>query len=187
MAAAAAAAESKVEYTAMLLGATGNVGGHILHLLVQSPLCKKVVVVTRRNVESQRPSLLGRNSPRLFFPHAPRHHRRAPPQLRPDGRALRSRATACAGRGLRRPGRICAIARGRAGDRLRTGQRLAAAARARIRFARQVRLTEADTRRSIPARQAQHAELSHAESAEGFLDCWLNGSHDRRPDLWGTD
>src|SRR6188508_1547550 len=41
---------STVEYTAMLLGATGNVGGHILHLLVQSPLCKRVVVVTRRNV-----------------------------------------------------------------------------------------------------------------------------------------
>src|SRR5207245_8957939 len=41
----------KVQYTAMLLGATGNVGGHILHLLVQSPLCKKVVVVTRRNVD----------------------------------------------------------------------------------------------------------------------------------------
>ena len=40
----------KVAYTAMLLGATGNVGGHILHLLVQSMLCKKVVVVTRRNV-----------------------------------------------------------------------------------------------------------------------------------------
>src|SRR5881394_30260 len=40
----------KVEYTAMLLGATGNVGGRILHLLVQSPLCNKVVVVTRRNV-----------------------------------------------------------------------------------------------------------------------------------------
>ncbi len=40
----------KVEYTAMLLGATGNVGGRILHLLVQSQLCKKVVVVTRRNV-----------------------------------------------------------------------------------------------------------------------------------------
>ena len=34
----------------MLLGATGNVGGRILHLLVQSPLCKKVVVVMRRNV-----------------------------------------------------------------------------------------------------------------------------------------
>jgi nucleoside-diphosphate-sugar epimerase len=41
---------SKVEYTAMVLGATGNVGGRILHLLVQNPLCKKVVVVTRRNV-----------------------------------------------------------------------------------------------------------------------------------------
>ena len=40
----------KVEYTAMLLGATGNVGGRILHLLVRSPLCKKVVVVTRRHV-----------------------------------------------------------------------------------------------------------------------------------------
>ncbi|HEY1912826.1 MAG TPA: NAD(P)H-binding protein [Vicinamibacterales bacterium] len=40
----------KVEYTAMLLGATGNVGGRILHLLVQSPLCKSVIVVTRRNV-----------------------------------------------------------------------------------------------------------------------------------------
>jgi len=39
-----------IEYTAMLLGATGNVGGQILHLLVQSPLCKKVVVVTRRHV-----------------------------------------------------------------------------------------------------------------------------------------
>ena len=42
--------EGTVGYTAILLGATGNVGGHILHLLVQSPLCKKVVVVTRRNV-----------------------------------------------------------------------------------------------------------------------------------------
>src|SRR5262245_11524744 len=40
----------KVEYAAMLLGATGNVGGDILHLLVQSRLCRKVVVVTRRNV-----------------------------------------------------------------------------------------------------------------------------------------
>ena len=42
--------EGTVGYAAILLGATGNVGGHILHLLVQSPLCKKVVVVTRRNV-----------------------------------------------------------------------------------------------------------------------------------------
>jgi uncharacterized protein YbjT (DUF2867 family) len=40
----------KIEYTAMLLGATGNVGGRILHLLEQSPLCRKVTVVTRRNV-----------------------------------------------------------------------------------------------------------------------------------------
>jgi uncharacterized protein YbjT (DUF2867 family) len=38
------------EYTAMLLGATGNVGGHILHLLVQSPLCERVIVITRRDV-----------------------------------------------------------------------------------------------------------------------------------------
>jgi uncharacterized protein YbjT (DUF2867 family) len=42
--------ETTVEYAAMLLGATGNVGGRILHLLVKSPLCKKVVVVTRRRV-----------------------------------------------------------------------------------------------------------------------------------------
>jgi hypothetical protein len=40
----------KVAYTAMLLGATGNVGGRILRLLVQSPRCQTVVVVTRRNV-----------------------------------------------------------------------------------------------------------------------------------------
>ena len=38
------------EYAATLLGATGNVGRRILHLLVQSPLCRSVVVVTRRNV-----------------------------------------------------------------------------------------------------------------------------------------
>ena len=38
------------EYTAMLLGATGNVGGCILQLLVQRPLCRNVVVVTRRDV-----------------------------------------------------------------------------------------------------------------------------------------
>jgi uncharacterized protein YbjT (DUF2867 family) len=44
------AADARGEYTAMLLGATGNVGGQILHLLVQSPRCKKVVVVTRRHV-----------------------------------------------------------------------------------------------------------------------------------------
>ena len=37
-------------YTAMLLGATGNVGGRVLHLLVRSPQCQKVIVVTRRHV-----------------------------------------------------------------------------------------------------------------------------------------
>src|SRR6266536_4229717 len=57
--AAAAVAEAKVEYTAMLLGATGNVGGHILHLLVQNPVCKKVVVVTRRNVAELAPHAKG--------------------------------------------------------------------------------------------------------------------------------
>ena len=35
-------------YNAILLGATGNVGGRILQLLSASPLCSKVVVVTRR-------------------------------------------------------------------------------------------------------------------------------------------
>ena len=38
------------QYTAMLLGATGNVGGCILRLLVHRPLCRNVVVVTRRDV-----------------------------------------------------------------------------------------------------------------------------------------
>src|SRR4029450_13498333 len=41
--------EATVEYAAILLGATGNVGGRILRLLVQSPLCTKVVVVARRD------------------------------------------------------------------------------------------------------------------------------------------
>src|SRR5262249_55541257 len=44
------AAETNTEYTAMLLGATGNVGGQILRLLEQSSLCRQVVVVTRRRV-----------------------------------------------------------------------------------------------------------------------------------------
>lgn len=41
-------AEAKVHYSAIVLGATGNVGGRIVQLLIKSPLCKKVVVVTRR-------------------------------------------------------------------------------------------------------------------------------------------
>jgi hypothetical protein len=43
-----AAAEAKAPYSAIVLGATGNVGGRIVQLLIRNPLCKKVVVVTRR-------------------------------------------------------------------------------------------------------------------------------------------
>jgi len=43
-------ARHPVQYTAMLLGATGNVGGRILQLLEQSPRCGKVTVATRRHV-----------------------------------------------------------------------------------------------------------------------------------------
>ena len=39
-----------VDNTAIVLGATGNVGGRVLQLLVPSPHCKKVIVVTRRTV-----------------------------------------------------------------------------------------------------------------------------------------
>jgi uncharacterized protein YbjT (DUF2867 family) len=39
----------KVDYTAMVLGATGNVGGEILRLLVERPQCQRVIAVTRRN------------------------------------------------------------------------------------------------------------------------------------------
>src|ERR1700749_2778710 len=41
-------AAAKARYSAILLGATGNVGGRIAQLLIQNPLCKKVVLVTRR-------------------------------------------------------------------------------------------------------------------------------------------
>ena len=47
-----AAAEAKAQYSAILLGATGNVGGRIARLLIQNPLCKKVVVVTRRQTSA---------------------------------------------------------------------------------------------------------------------------------------
>ncbi len=40
--------QRETAYTAMVLGATGNVGGRIVQLLVQSPRCAKVWVVTRR-------------------------------------------------------------------------------------------------------------------------------------------
>ena len=36
------------QYSAIVLGATGNVGGRIVQLLIRNPLCKKLVVVTRR-------------------------------------------------------------------------------------------------------------------------------------------
>src|SRR5260221_4485378 len=49
---AAAAAEAKAQYSAIVLGATGNVGGRIVQVLVKNPLCKKVVVVTRRKTDA---------------------------------------------------------------------------------------------------------------------------------------
>jgi uncharacterized protein YbjT (DUF2867 family) len=48
----AAAAEPNAQYSAMVLGATGNVGGRIVQLLIKNPLCKKVVVVTRRKTNA---------------------------------------------------------------------------------------------------------------------------------------
>src|SRR6202050_2899576 len=47
-----AAAVAKVQYSAIVLGATGNVGGRIVQLLIKNPLCKKVVVVTRRKTDA---------------------------------------------------------------------------------------------------------------------------------------
>src|SRR5260370_15235292 len=40
--------EATAQYSAIVLGATGNVGGRIVQLLIKNLLCKKVVVVTRR-------------------------------------------------------------------------------------------------------------------------------------------
>lgn len=37
-----------MSYSALVLGATGNVGGRIVHLLTRDPQCSRVVVVTRR-------------------------------------------------------------------------------------------------------------------------------------------
>ncbi len=45
-------AEVKAQYSAILLGATGNMGGRIVQLLIRNPLCKKVVVVTRRKTNA---------------------------------------------------------------------------------------------------------------------------------------
>ena len=49
---AAPAAEAKKQYSAIVLGATGNVGGRIVQLLIRNPLCRKVVVVTRRRTDA---------------------------------------------------------------------------------------------------------------------------------------
>jgi uncharacterized protein YbjT (DUF2867 family) len=45
-------AETKTHYSAIVLGATGNVGGCIVQVLIQNPLCRKVVVVTRRKTNA---------------------------------------------------------------------------------------------------------------------------------------
>jgi uncharacterized protein YbjT (DUF2867 family) len=42
---------AKAQYSAIVLGATGNVGECIMHLLIKNPLCKKVVSVTRRKTD----------------------------------------------------------------------------------------------------------------------------------------
>src|SRR5678809_698366 len=41
-----------MQYSVVVLGATGNVGGRIVQLLIKNPLCKKVVVVTRRKTDA---------------------------------------------------------------------------------------------------------------------------------------
>ncbi len=41
-----------MQYSAIVLGATGNVGGRIVQLLINNPLCKKVVIVTRRKTNA---------------------------------------------------------------------------------------------------------------------------------------
>jgi hypothetical protein len=40
-----------MQYSVLVLGATGNVGGRIVQLLIKNPLCKKLVVVTRRTTD----------------------------------------------------------------------------------------------------------------------------------------
>ena len=48
----AVAPAGSAQYSAIVLGATGNVGGRIVQLLIKNPLCKKVVVVTRRKTDA---------------------------------------------------------------------------------------------------------------------------------------
>ena len=44
--------EAKALYSVIVLGATGNVGGRIVQLLVRNPQCRKVVMVTRRKTDA---------------------------------------------------------------------------------------------------------------------------------------
>lgn len=44
--------DAAAEYSAIVLGATGNVGGRVVQMLVGSPLCKRVVVVNRRETNA---------------------------------------------------------------------------------------------------------------------------------------
>lgn len=41
----------RTQYSVIVLGATGNIGGRIVQLLIKNPLCKKVVAVTRRKTD----------------------------------------------------------------------------------------------------------------------------------------
>jgi uncharacterized protein YbjT (DUF2867 family) len=43
---------AKALYSAIVLGATGNVGGRIVKLLIKNPRCEKVVVVRRRKMDA---------------------------------------------------------------------------------------------------------------------------------------
>ncbi|MGE0592298.1 MAG: NAD(P)H-binding protein [Vicinamibacterales bacterium] len=48
----AKAADARAQYSAIVLGGTGNVGARIVRLLIDSALCKRVVVVTRRTTSA---------------------------------------------------------------------------------------------------------------------------------------
>src|ERR1700754_4800598 len=48
----ATSVEGKAQYSAIVLGATGNVGGRIVQILIKNPLCKKVVMGTRRKTNA---------------------------------------------------------------------------------------------------------------------------------------
>lgn len=54
----AASAAGNAQYSAMVLGATGNVGSRVVQLLIESPTCKKIVVVTRRKTDALHPKVI---------------------------------------------------------------------------------------------------------------------------------